>query len=320
MINSPLAGRGYICQIGFVVKDAEETAKAYANLFNIPHPSPVWTDTVEATQMKVRGRLAVGRAKLAFLQMDNVQLEFIQPDDGESGWKEFLEHKGEGLHHFAVKVKDMKSTLRTLTELGYQELQTGEFSGGRYACLDSESRLKTILELLEEDDSPLPLLEEAIHPSTPPITAADNPLGTKRIVHLGFLVHHAEQIAAAYAELFGTKVSTFETVGYDLAKTTYLGRPALGRARICLVDMGPLQLEFIEPDGEQSVWRDDLDRLGEGFHHLAFDHVQDLTAKTQLLEQHRMLIVQSGVFSGGAYFYANAAETLKTRVEFLERW
>ncbi|HZG56731.1 VOC family protein [Paenibacillus sp.] len=320
MASPVLCASAYICQIGFIVKDAEAASRAYADFFGLPDPFVVWTDPVEQTQMTYRGTLASGRAKLAFLNLPQLQLEFIQPDDGDSGWKDFLDAEGEGFHHFAVKVKDMAGTLAALRERGYAAEQTGEFTGGRYACLDSRETLKTVLELLEEDGNPLPVVPEGGFAVGPAPRDSQSAVGTKRVVHLGFLTKDAAAVANAYAELFGARTWSFETDGYDRANTTYLGRPAEGRARIHLVDMGPLQLEFIQPDGADSVWRADLDRKGEGFHHLAFDFVEDLDGTCASLASLGIPLTQRGSFDGGAYVYVDASAKLKTNLELLARW
>jgi len=35
-------------------------------------------------------------------------------------------------------------------------------------------------------------------------------------------------------------------------------------------ELGSVQIELIQPDENPSVWREDLDKNGEGIHHIAF--------------------------------------------------
>ncbi|HZG74669.1 MAG TPA: VOC family protein [Paenibacillus sp.] len=315
----PLSDSASIVQLGFVVRDARRAAEAYADFFRLPPPFVVRTDPVDSTRMTYRGRLAEGRATLAFLQTASLQLEFIEPDDAPSDWRDFLEARGEGLHHFAVNVSGMAEKLSRLAEMGIKAVQTGEFAGGRYACVDTAGRLGTTLELLEED-APAPPTDVGDWNSAAGDPPADNALGTKRIVHLGFLANDAARTAAAYAELFGAKTKSFVTDGYDLARTTYRGQRADGRATIHLVDLGAIQIELIQPDAESSVWRADLDASGEGFHHLAFDHVRDVPNRVAALAAQGIAATQRGEFPGGAYTYLDAKASLKTNLELLERW
>lgn len=315
-MKAPLSESAYICQIGFVVRDAAATAKAYAEFFHLPVPGTVWTDTRDLTDMRYRGLPSDGRAKLAFLQLGDLQLEFIEPDDGRSGWKDFLQGTGERFHHFAVKVTGMKEKLAELEAWGLPVLQQGEFTGGRYACLDSEAEFKTVLELLEEDGRPLPVWNGGTRETS---LREANALGTTRIVHLGFLVRDAAATVNRYSRLFGVKPTSFVTDAFDKAHTVLRGREVSGRASIHLLDMGPIQLEFIEPDAGDSLWREDLDRLGEGFHHLALD-AADIAGKLPSLASMGIPLTQSGDFDGGRYVYLDAKDPLKTNLELLERW
>ena len=81
----------------------------------------------------------------------NVQIELIEPDHEPSTWRNDLDRKGEGFHHIAFVVRDMKGSIQKLEEGGMKLLQTGEYTGGRYAYLDANDTLKLVLELLQND-------------------------------------------------------------------------------------------------------------------------------------------------------------------------
>ncbi len=83
--------------------------------------------------------------------MGGMQLELIEPDDHPSTWKEFLDKHGEGIHHIALNVKGMKETVAYLENNGMPLVQKGEYTGGRYAYIDSSDKLGMIIELLEND-------------------------------------------------------------------------------------------------------------------------------------------------------------------------
>jgi methylmalonyl-CoA epimerase len=142
-------GTNVICQIGLVVRDIEQTAKAYANIFGMDMPPIRITDTEEITHIKFRGAPTQARAKLAFFQMGSVSLELIEPVGEHSTWKEFLNEHGEGVHHIAFRIKGMDKVLEFLAEKDIPAIQRGDYTGGRYAYVDSASALGVILELLE---------------------------------------------------------------------------------------------------------------------------------------------------------------------------
>jgi methylmalonyl-CoA/ethylmalonyl-CoA epimerase len=140
-----------ICQVGLVVRDVEKSARAYADLFGVETPSWSMTDPEPVAHIQYRGEPTPARAKLAFLQLGSVALELIEPVGGPSTWREFLEANGEGVHHIAFRIKGMSEQVALLQRKGMPLVQRGEYSGGRYAYIDSVSQLGVILELLEND-------------------------------------------------------------------------------------------------------------------------------------------------------------------------
>lgn len=142
-------GTNVICQVGLVVRDIERTAKIYADVFGMDVPKVIITDPEDISHIKFRGDPTQARAKLAFFQMGNVSLELIEPVGGPSTWKEFLDEHGEGVHHIAFRIEGMERVLTFLERKGISVVQRGDYTGGRYAYVDSASSLGVILELLE---------------------------------------------------------------------------------------------------------------------------------------------------------------------------
>jgi len=144
-------GTNVICQIGLVVQDIERTAKAYADVFGMDVLEIQITAPAEEAHTRFRGAPTPGRAKLAFFQMGNVSLELIEPVGDPSTWREFLDEHGEGVHHIAFRIKGMDHVLASLEEKDIPAVQRGDYTGGRYAYVDSAPALGVIMELLEND-------------------------------------------------------------------------------------------------------------------------------------------------------------------------
>ncbi|MCL1995235.1 MAG: VOC family protein [Defluviitaleaceae bacterium] len=141
-----------VTQIGIIVKDIETTAKKYSEFLGLPIPPIVETGELSESQATFNGQPCPARAKLAFFKVgDNISLELIQPDDQPSTWREFLDTKGEGIHHIAFGIKDTKAHIEKLAGLGIPLAQKGEYEGGRYAYFDATKDLKIIFETLEND-------------------------------------------------------------------------------------------------------------------------------------------------------------------------
>lgn len=138
-----------VCQIAIVVRDIEQAARRYADLFGVPVPEAHTTDTEDKTHIRYRGRPTPARAKLAFVQMGQISLELIEPIGGPSTWQEFLDSHGEGVHHIAFRVTGMDEVLAHLNGKGMATAQRGDYTGGRYAYVDAAETLGVNLELLE---------------------------------------------------------------------------------------------------------------------------------------------------------------------------
>jgi len=142
-------GTKVICQVGLVVRDIERSAKAYADVFGVDVPNVIITDPEEKSHIRFRGEPTQARAKLAFFRMGDISLELIEPIDSPSTWREFLDEHGEGVHHIAFQIKGMDNVLAYLEGKDISAVQRGDYTGGRYAYVDSAPALGVILELLE---------------------------------------------------------------------------------------------------------------------------------------------------------------------------
>ncbi len=144
-------GSSTVVQIGIVVRNIEEKARAWAEVLGLPVPEIVITDPPEKAQTQYRGQPTPARARLAFLKAGQVSIELIEPVGEPSTWQEQLDEHGESLHHIAFVIKGMKEKTAYLEGQGIPLVQRGEYTGGRYAYFDGIARLGAVLELLEND-------------------------------------------------------------------------------------------------------------------------------------------------------------------------
>jgi methylmalonyl-CoA/ethylmalonyl-CoA epimerase len=70
------------------------------------------------------------RVAIQITQIGNVELELIQPIDGESPHQEFLEQRGEGVQHLGFMVDSLERDVKRLTAAGSSILLTSQFKGG----------------------------------------------------------------------------------------------------------------------------------------------------------------------------------------------
>lgn len=137
-----------VVQIGLIVKDAEKTARAYAEVFGIPVPKVVMIADDSFAKTDYHGQPSTAKGKAAFFDLGPVQLELIEPIGAPSTWEEFLRTHGEGLHHIAIRTEDMAGARAFLASRGMDTIQHGGWDGGQYAYVDCSKQLGMILELL----------------------------------------------------------------------------------------------------------------------------------------------------------------------------
>ena len=151
-MKKKILGTSVVTQVGILVHDIEKTAQAYADFLGVEKPTIIVTDELDKTRARYRGAPTRARAKLAFFKVGpTLDIELIQPDKEPSTWREDLDRKGEGVHHIAFVIKGMKERVADLQENGMPLVQSGEYTGGRYAYVDANKDLKVLIELLEND-------------------------------------------------------------------------------------------------------------------------------------------------------------------------
>jgi methylmalonyl-CoA/ethylmalonyl-CoA epimerase len=143
-------------------------------------------------------------------------------------------------------------------------------------------------------------------------------LGTNVVVQVAIIVDDIKAKAAAWSEILGLpspNISTTDT--YDKSQATYNGQPTEARAHLAFFNLGQVSLELIEPIGEPSTWRDQLNQHGVSLHHIAF-MVKGMQERIAYLEGHGLKLVQKGEYTGGRYAYIDAQDKLGCILELLE--
>lgn len=144
-------GTSRLVQVGIVVADVESTARAWSQILGLPMPEIRMTDEFDRAQTEYEGTPTFARARMAFINVGQVDIELLEPVGGPSTWDDHLRAHGPSLHHVAFEIAGMANKRAYLDSQGLKPLQSGEYVGGRYEYFDSLARLGAILELLEHD-------------------------------------------------------------------------------------------------------------------------------------------------------------------------
>ena len=93
-----------IDHVGIAVKSIDGALKLWETALGIK-----CTGTEEVADQKV---------KTAFLPLKDSEVELLEPTADDSPVAKFIEKKGEGIHHLAIRVDDLEKALSELKEQG----------------------------------------------------------------------------------------------------------------------------------------------------------------------------------------------------------
>ncbi len=147
--NTPVMLSKKITQVAIIVKDIDKARNAWAKVLGTEVPEVMVAESHQSRPTLYQGDPSDAKAKLAFFNMDNLQLELIQPLGKKSTWQDFLDTHGEGIHHIAFEVKNIDEVAKKLESDGNPTVQLGGWDGGAYNYVDASDNLGCMLELLE---------------------------------------------------------------------------------------------------------------------------------------------------------------------------
>jgi methylmalonyl-CoA/ethylmalonyl-CoA epimerase len=84
--------------------------------------------------------------KIKCAQIGPVQLQLIEPGDGESLYKDHLRKKGEGVYHIGFEVDDISAADAEIEALGLKMLSSGRRENGSgFSYLETASEAGVVL-------------------------------------------------------------------------------------------------------------------------------------------------------------------------------
>ncbi len=140
---------GGIIQMAYVVPDIEAAmARWTADLRVGP-----WflLDHFTGDNPVYRGQPCRAGVALAMGYAGHLQIELIQPtDDHPSVYKELIDAKGYGFHHYGLASADYAADVARYVDQGYElAFEAGVPTGGKVAYLDTHGALAGFLEVIE---------------------------------------------------------------------------------------------------------------------------------------------------------------------------
>ena len=147
-----------------------------------------------------------------------------------------------------------------------------------------------------------------------------NPPFEPRLAQVAIVVSDIEETAGRFASLLGIERPAIHvTRPGDEVAVEYRGRATSSRAKLAFLDLGGVQLELIQPIGEDSAWAERFSG-GNALHHIAF-WTDDMSGASASMAAHGAPLAMRGDFDDGSgeYAYFDGHEHFGCFIELLAR-
>jgi methylmalonyl-CoA/ethylmalonyl-CoA epimerase len=95
-----------IDHIGIAVKDLKDTIVLYKKIF-------------EETTIEIE-EIPSEKVRVAMIPLGDTRIELLEPTSDDSAIARFINDKGEGVHHIAIAVRDIKASIARLSTQGFR--------------------------------------------------------------------------------------------------------------------------------------------------------------------------------------------------------
>ena len=121
------------------------------------------------------------------------------------------------------------------------------------------------------------------------------------IGQVGIVVENIDNVRTIMKEMFGADPS--RDGEYRHGHPEYRGNPGNFSCKMLHYNFANIELEFIEPDHADSVWRDHLNKHGNSIHHILFN-VRSCDEVRDAFAEHDIPVAQKGdsVRGNGQYW------------------
>lgn len=140
-----------ITQLGVVVRDLDKSMQLYKDLLGIEDWAEMDISSEIFDSLTYMGKeVQNARFRTGTAEVGSIQIELIQPVEGDLPYADFLKEHGEGLNHIGhFYVADMETALENFDSRGFPCIFAGSTYGIKFAYVDMTKTLGVILELME---------------------------------------------------------------------------------------------------------------------------------------------------------------------------
>lgn len=152
-----------VIQIGIVVANIDKTIEAYRELLQVDTWNINYVDSAngKGSNFHNNGNPIHATAKIAWVNLGNIELELIEPRDQNSPYSEFLKEHGPGVHHIMLGTPTYSDATAHMGKKKVDLIGGGELQATRFQMFDTRDLLGFICEIAEGD----PLIPDRVEGS-----------------------------------------------------------------------------------------------------------------------------------------------------------
>jgi len=154
-----------IDQVGIVVEDLEDGMDRFAALLGVEPWAVHRFEPPALTDTTYEGRPTEMSHRLAIATVGDIDLELIEPLEGENTYTAHLTEHGEGLHHVACfSFDDPRGVVETFEDDGIPVVQSGIYNGATFWYIDTRAQMNGVLFEVVESAGDGPSEPDRVYP------------------------------------------------------------------------------------------------------------------------------------------------------------
>ena len=292
-----------------IVKDIYQTVESFWKILGIGPWRIFSSGFPHIPDLEYYGRASRATFKVARTRLGSLEYELIQPLDGDSVYKDWLNQHGEGYHHLKFVADNIADVKKEMARLGFPSIQSGYSSQApknQFSIFDTSKALRCIWAIYDNQ-------------SDIPIGAIPYPKDPSEKSPARIKIKDAPQVALVVKDLQNTIENYWNILGIGpwelrdwgslvLPERLYHGRQTWVKEKMGHAFTEDLDLEMFAFVEGESIYQDWIDEHGEGIHHIKL-RVDDLDEVTDDLDRQGFPCLLRGrgglpeEKSGFAYYY-----------------
>ena len=252
-----------LAHIAVVVRDIERAVKFYTSTGIGPFVTPpkIVHDNDGYVKRTLHGRPAnFISLKVREVCIGPVVLQLVEHMKGDCVEKEFLDKRGEGVQHLGFVVDDIDKAEEKAVKLGLTVIQSGrraDASGN--AFFDTEALAGVVLEIKQVPSEVDEISEEMKGSEKSPFS---------ELHHVTIAVKDIERAVGFYSSV---GIEPFvPPEDHVFPEKTLRGKPLTNRLVVREAQIGPVVLQLVQHIEGEDVYKEFIDKRGEGVQHLGF--------------------------------------------------